>query len=174
MEAVLIFSEQGQQCTAFISCHRGCNYREPQPTTAWRHTSGLWWTPELSLPYLCTGTDRNNLLPGEWQHFPAPVVLSLPHLGSSQSTGISRTECKHRQGTALHILKRQLHFCHLKDQALEHNGKGRESSRVQWNGIAQSWRAWATHFCSVKTPQISDPWREEKKKKSNCALPVAA
>lgn len=49
--------------------------------------------------------------------------------------------------------------------------RDRKSSWVQWNASAQSWRARAMHFCSVQTPQISDPWREGEGGAggSNCA-----
>lgn len=117
-------------------------------------------------------TDRNNLLPGEWQHFPAAVALSLPRSGNAQSLGISKTESKHTKGTVLQILMRQFHLCHLNDQALEHDAKGRESSWVQWNEIVQSWSAWAMHFLFCANSTDLWPMKEEKKKKT-VVLPLA-
>lgn len=144
MQVVLIYSKQGQQCTAVISCHRGCNLENhnlPQPQGIPQGSDGHQNSPYIISVQEQIGTTC-------FQETALSCCL-LPHLGNTQRTGISRTECKQTKGTALHILMGQFHFCHLKDQALEHDGKGRKSSRVQRNGIAQSWRAWATHFCSV-------------------------
>lgn len=75
----------------------------------------------------------------------------------------------------------QFHLCHLNDQVLEHDAKGRESSWVQWNEIVELECLSNAFFfcCSVQTPQISDPWRRKKKKKAQLCclwlfLPVAA
>lgn len=166
MTTVLIYFEQGQQHTTNVC--RSCNWKGLQPSTAWRHTPGLWWTPGLFLHYLCTGTEMINSLPGEWQHFPALLVHSLPHQGTAQSLGISNQNantwreqyCKSSQDGSI--------CATLRTRPWNMMEKDHEHSWVRWNEIAQSWRAWATHFCSVQTPQISDPWRK-RGGGSNCA-----
>lgn len=91
------------------------NWSLPQPADKPRALLGTRTLPTSS-------PSRNNSVPGEWQHLPAPAVSSVPQQGNAQSSGISNQKtntensCKASRG----------HFplCHLKDQAVEHDGKG--------------------------------------------------
>lgn len=171
MTTVLIYFEQGQQHTTATNGCRSSNEKGLQPSRAWSHTTGLWWTPGLFLHYLYTGTEMINSLPVEWQRFPAPLVHSLPHQGTAQSLGISNQnanthreqECKSSQsGSICATLRTRLWNVMEKDH---------ESSWVRWNEIAQSWRAWAMHFvlCKLHRSLI----REEKEVGEAIVLPLA-